>query len=68
MGKGSLPDDMRKLETYKNTIESNYPPEKYTMLREALDYCLKMIQLEIDCRYSRRRLGEYDEMNKEEGE
>ena len=28
------------------TIRSNYPPENYSMLREALDYCLGLLEAE----------------------
>lgn len=29
---------------YIDAIENNYPPERYVMLREALDYCLEMLK------------------------
>ena len=32
---------------YIDAIENNYPPENYTMLREALDYCLKLLKEKI---------------------
>lgn len=32
---------------YIDAIENNYPPEKYTMLREALDYCLEILKEKI---------------------
>ena len=32
---------------YIDAIESNYPPENYVMLREALDYCLEMLRKEV---------------------
>ena len=32
---------------YIDAIENNYPPEHYTMLREALDYCLELLKEEV---------------------
>lgn len=29
-------------------IKSNYPPEKYTMLREALDLAIKLLEKEAE--------------------
>jgi hypothetical protein len=33
---------------YINAIEQNYPPENYTILREALDYCLEMLRSKVN--------------------
>ena len=33
---------------YIDAIENNYPPENYRMLREALDYCLKMMRKQLN--------------------
>ena len=32
------------------TIRSNYPPENYSMLREALDHCLTLLDAEAEDR------------------
>ena len=32
---------------YIDVIEKNYPPKNYTMLREALDYCLEILKEKI---------------------
>lgn len=36
--------DKEKIVEHIKAIENNYPPEQYTMLREALDYCLEMLK------------------------
>ena len=33
-----------KIKEYILAIEENYPPINYTILREALDYCLVMLK------------------------
>jgi hypothetical protein len=41
-------DEILKILEYINAIEQNYPTENYTMLREALDYCLEMLRNKVD--------------------
>ncbi len=43
MGKQNL-----NLLEYIDAIEKNYPPENYTVLREALDYCLDILKEEVE--------------------
>lgn len=40
--------DKLTLVEYIDAIEKNYPPENYRMLREALDYCLKLLKAEVE--------------------
>jgi hypothetical protein len=42
-----MKDNNLYLLEYISAIEQNYPPENYTMLREALDYCLKILKEKI---------------------
>lgn len=36
-------------------IKSNYPPERYTMLREALDLAIRVLQEDVDFIESTKR-------------
>lgn len=40
--------DIIKLNEYINSIEKNYPPVNYSMLREALDYCLETLNEQLN--------------------
>ena len=31
-----------------NTLKSHYPTENYTMLRETLDYCIKLLEQKLE--------------------
>lgn len=41
-------DENLNILEYISAIEENYPTENYTMLREALDYCLEMLRNKVD--------------------
>lgn len=36
--------EKEKIRQHISAIQKNYPPENYTMLREALDYCLELLK------------------------
>ena len=40
--------EKEKIKQHISAIENNYPPERYTALREALDYCLKLLKEKIN--------------------
>lgn len=62
---------MSKYQEYKETIKNNYPPSNYTMLREALDVSMELLdkatpkQLENDyyCPNCTSRVKEYNPSN-----
>ena len=37
-------EEKEKIKQHISAIQKNYPPENYTMLREALDYCLDLLK------------------------
>lgn len=37
-----------QIENHIKAIKSNYPPEKYTALRESLDYAVELMEKEIE--------------------
>ena len=42
-----MKDDKLAILEYIDAIEQNYPPERYSMLREALDYCLEILKEKV---------------------
>jgi hypothetical protein len=37
-------EEKEKIKQHISAIQENYPPENYTLLREALDYCLDLLK------------------------
>ena len=37
-------EEKEKIRQHISAIQENYPPENYTLLREALDYCLDLLK------------------------